>query len=162
MPSPPASSLDEGDLARQDPVTGHVRERLYDAGGQVWLVVDGERTSWARLDPGQVGEAVRLLIINAFEAVADGGHVEIGAAAQFATEAVEIEILDDGPGMDPETAARACDPFFSGREAGRGIGMGLPKALRLIEANGGRLEIAVRPGRGTRCGIWLPLAVPVG
>jgi signal transduction histidine kinase len=115
-----------------------------------------------RLDPGQVGEAVRLLIINAFEAVADGGHVEIGAAAQFATEAVEIEILDDGPGMDPETAARACDPFFSGREAGRGIGMGLPKALRLIEANGGRLEIAVRPGRGTRCGIWLPLAVPVG
>jgi signal transduction histidine kinase len=113
------------------------------------------------LDAGQVSEALRLLAVNAFEAVAEGGRVEISAVASPAATAAEIEICDNGPGMDQETAERACDPFFSGREAGRGIGLGLPKALRLIEANGGRLTISTRPGQGTRCGIWLPLASPM-
>jgi len=54
---------------------------------------------------------------------------------------------------------RAFDPFFSGREAGRGIGLGLPKAWRLVEINGGTLEIDSRPGRGTRVLVSLP-AVP--
>jgi signal transduction histidine kinase len=62
--------------------------------------------------------------------------------------------------MDPETAARACDPFFSGRDAGRGIGLGLPKARRLIESSGGSLAIESRPNRGTRCIIELPAAHP--
>jgi signal transduction histidine kinase len=63
--------------------------------------------------------------------------------------------------MDSETAERACDPFFSGREAGRGIGLGLPKALRLVEANGGSLGISSQPGQGTRCTLTLPLADPM-
>lgn len=111
-----------------------------------------------RLDPSQVGEALRLLTMNAFEAVSEGGRVEIAARQDPTDTHAEIEIVDDGAGMDAETAERACDPFFSGREAGRGIGLGLPKALRLIEANGGRLRIASRPGHGTRCRVSLPLA----
>ncbi len=111
-----------------------------------------------RLDASQVGEALRLLTLNAFEAVSEGGRVEIAARQDPTDEHAEIEIVDDGTGMDAETAERACDPFFSGREAGRGIGLGLPKALRLIEANGGRLRIVSRPGHGTRCRVWLPLA----
>lgn len=110
------------------------------------------------LDASQVGEALRLLTMNAFEAVPEGGRVEIAARQDPTDTHAEIEIVDDGSGMDPETAERACDPFFSGREAGRGIGLGLPKALRLIEANGGRLRIASRPGHGTRCRVSLPLA----
>lgn len=111
-----------------------------------------------RLDASQVGEALRLLTINAFEAVPEGGRVEIAARQDPTDPHAEIEIVDDGNGMESETAERACDPFFSGREAGRGIGLGLPKALRLIEANGGRLRIASRPGHGTRCRVSLPLA----
>lgn len=114
-----------------------------------------------RLDASQVGEALRLLMMNAFEAVAEGGRVEIAARQDPTDRHAEIEIVDDGNGMESETAERACDPFFSGREAGRGIGLGLPKALRLIEANGGRLRIASRPGHGTRCRVSLPLA-PAG
>ena len=50
------------------------------------------------------------------------------------------------------------DPFFSGREAGRGIGLGLSKALRLIDANGGRIAVASRPRQGTTVSVRLPLA----
>ena len=108
-----------------------------------------------RVDAAQVAEAVRMLAWNAVEAVADGGQVAIEAAGA-ADGSLRIVLTDDGPGMDPETAARAGDPFFSGRDAGRGIGLGLPKAARLVESSGGRLEIESRPGRGTRCTISLP------
>jgi signal transduction histidine kinase len=108
------------------------------------------------VDATQVGEAVRLLAVNAIEAVADGGRVLLEAGGDETTGRARILIADDGPGMDPDTAARAGDPFYSGREAGRGIGLGLPKARRLIESSGGSLAIDSRPGRGTRCTIDLP------
>jgi hypothetical protein len=58
------SELPEGVYLRtryEDPVTGHVRERWYDDSGEVWLVVDGERSPWAQLDPEQVVEARRAV-----------------------------------------------------------------------------------------------------
>ena len=112
------------------------------------------------VDPTQVGEAVRMLAVNALEAVDDGGRVHLEAAGAGGAQRARIMVGDDGPGMDPETAARACDPFFSGRDAGRGIGLGLPKARRLIESSGGSLSIESRPGRGTRCIVDLPTARP--
>ncbi|MFM7137910.1 MAG: sensor histidine kinase [Planctomycetota bacterium] len=110
------------------------------------------------VDPTQVGEAVRMLAVNALEAVDDGGRVHLEAAGAGGVQRARIVVGDDGPGMDAETAARACDPFFSGRDAGRGIGLGLPKARRLIESSGGSLVIESRPGRGTRCIVELPAA----
>ncbi len=111
------------------------------------------------VDSSHVGEAVRMLLTNAMEAVDDGGRIRVDAR-QNADGKVIIVIEDDGPGMESATAAKACDPFFSGREAGRGIGLGLPKARRLIEASGGSLTIDSRLGHGTRCMIMLP-GVPV-
>jgi signal transduction histidine kinase len=108
------------------------------------------------VDGTQVSEAVRMLLVNAFEAVDDGGRVRVEAASDGAGRGL-IVVNDDGPGMDAETASKACDPFFSGREAGRGIGMGLPKARRLVEASGGSLVIESRPGHGTRCLLGLPV-----
>ena len=67
-------------------------------------------------------------------------------------------MADDGPGMDADTRRRAFDPFFSGREAGRGIGLGLPKAWRLVDINGGAIEVDSAPGRGTRVSVLLPIA----
>jgi signal transduction histidine kinase len=112
-----------------------------------------------RVDATQVGEAIRMLLVNAVEAVADGGRVRVEASpVGVGGAAARILVDDDGPGMDAQTAARACDPFFSGREAGRGIGLGLPKARRLIESSGGTLAIESRPGQGTRCLVSLPVA----
>lgn len=111
------------------------------------------------VDVTHVGEAVRMLLVNAFEAVDEGGKIRVDARQSQEGNALVV-IDDDGPGMDASTASKACDPFFSGREAGRGIGLGLPKARRLIEASGGTLTIESRPGHGTRCLITLP-GVPV-
>jgi signal transduction histidine kinase len=93
-------------------------------------------------------------VLNAIEAVEDGGRVTIGV--REAGEAVEVEVADDGRGMDAATLLRAFDPFFSGREAGRGIGLGLPKAWRLVELNGGTVAVDSRPGGGTRVALTLP------
>ena len=109
-----------------------------------------------RVDAAQVGEALRALAVNAFEAVEDGGRVVITAAGGAGDRCHQIEIIDNGRGMDADVARRAFDPFFSGRDAGRGIGLGLPKALRLIESNGGMIDLSSRPGRGTRVRVELP------
>ena len=107
-----------------------------------------------RVDAAQVGEAVRALVTNAVEAADEAGCVTI--AASSADAGCRLTVSDDGPGMDGEAARMAFDPFFCGRDAGRGIGLGLPKALRLIESNGGVLAIDSRPGRGTRVVVSLP------
>ena len=119
----------------------------------------------AWIDRPQVEEAVRAIVVNALEAVEPGGRVvlavRVGDPADEQerlppTAACEISVTDDGHGMDEETLQRACDPFFSGREAGRGAGLGLSKAWRLIGVNGGGLKIDSRRGQGTRVAIVLP------
>jgi signal transduction histidine kinase len=113
----------------------------------------------ALVDAGQMVEALRAVVMNAVEAVDDGGRVTV--AGRVVDGMVEIEVADDGRGMDAATLRRAFDPFFSGREAGRGIGLGLPKAWRLVELNGGSVGVESRPGGGTRVTIALPWVSPV-
>ena len=114
------------------------------------------------VDRVQVEEAIRIVVVNAIEAVAAGGRVVLEVARQVlpggpsGPDWCEMKVADDGRGMSAETARRAFDPFFSGREAGRGIGLGLSKAWRLIELSGGRVTIDSRPGQGTRVSILLP------
>lgn len=115
------------------------------------------------VDAAHVGEALRLVAVNAFEAVGAGGRVTLEARRVEGARPAprcEVVVADDGPGMDADTLRRAFDPFFSGREAGRGIGLGLPKAWRLTEINGGEIAVESAPGRGTRASILLPLADP--
>jgi signal transduction histidine kinase len=107
------------------------------------------------VDAAQVGEALRAVVQNALEAVEDGGRVVLEASAGEGGGA-RVAVVDDGPGMDPDAVRCAFDPFYSGRDAGRGIGLGLPKALRLVEVNGGRLAVESRPASGTRVVIDLP------
>lgn len=115
------------------------------------------------VDRVQVEEAVRVVVVNALEAVAVGGRVVIEVARRAPPDGgwCEINVADDGRGMSVDAARRAFDPFFSGREAGRGAGLGLSKAWRLVELNGGRVLLDSRPGRGTRVSIQLPEASAV-
>jgi signal transduction histidine kinase len=62
--------------------------------------------------------------------------------------------------MDDATIQRAFDPFFSGREAGRGAGLGLSKAWRFIEASGGGVVLSSRVGVGTTVTVRLPQGLP--
>lgn len=111
-------------------------------------------------DRSQIEESVRSVLTNAVEAGRAGGTVRIeidGTSMPDGAPGCVVRIADDGPGMDRQTLATAFDPFFSGREAGRGLGLGLPKVWRLIEINGGRTSIESRYTVGTTVSLVLPV-----
>ena len=57
-----------------------------------------------------------------------------------------LSVTDNGPGIPPHVRPHVFDPFYSGREAGRGLGFGLPKCWRIDELHGGRIEVDSEPG----------------
>ena len=110
------------------------------------------------VDRSQIEEALRAVISNALEALDDGGQVTVTVSTGRRGGGCDIVVADNGHGIDAATLRRVFDPFFSGREAGRGAGFGLSKAWRFFEANGGSIEIESRAGRGTRVLVRLPTA----
>ena len=67
---------------------------------------------------------------------------------------VLLELIDTGPGMEPETLAKAFRAFYTTKQGGSGLG--LPTARKIVEAHGGSIDIESTPGRGTKVTIWLP------
>ncbi len=114
-----------------------------------------------RVDTGQLSAALAELVGNAVQATdARTGRITISAGHAAASPHVAITVADNGCGMDEPTAKRAFDPFFSLRPAGRRRGLGLAKALRVVEAVGGTIRLDSRPGRGTTAVVLLPVAAP--
>jgi signal transduction histidine kinase len=114
------------------------------------------------VDRVQVEEALRALLVNAIEAAAAGGRVVVRVTHDDEGDC-RVSVEDSGRGMTIDEVKRAFDPFYSGREAGRGAGMGLPKAWRLLESSGGGVVIDSRPGKGTTLVVRLPVAAhPAG
>lgn len=109
------------------------------------------------VDRAQIEEALRAIVGNALEAIEEGGRVTVTVSAGARPGGCDIVVADDGPGIDATTLRRVFDPFFSGREAGRGAGFGLSKAWRFVESNGGAIEIESRVGRGTRVIVSFPV-----
>jgi signal transduction histidine kinase len=129
-------------------------------------------------DPVQLNVALRAMCQNALEALGSGGHVEIAVEGEGGTGSVcrngpegashdgdlsplllgevRICIRDNGPGIGPDERRHVFDPFYSARQAGRGLGLGLSKAWRIVGNHGGRIEVASQPGRGTTFTIILP------
>ncbi len=69
---------------------------------------------------------------------------------------MRIRMRDDGPGLRPEERRHVFDPFYSARQAGRGLGLGLSKAWRIVTNHGGRIEVQSQPGRGATFTIVWP------
>ena len=116
--------------------------------------------AWA--DPLQLAEAVQEVLNNAQQAMAaqdSNRKLELKLAhAPLASQGgqLELTITDTGVGMDSFVLEHATDPFFSARQAGRGRGLGLARARRLIEHNGGSLRLESSPGVGTTVRITVP------
>jgi signal transduction histidine kinase len=111
-------------------------------------------------DETQLGVALHALVKNAIEAVDEGGHVSV-AVNRLELEHqpwVGIAVRDDGPGISAEVREHMFDPFFSGREAGRGLGFGLSKSWRVVTDHGGQLVVQSPAGRGVQISLLLPLA----
>jgi hypothetical protein len=105
-------------------------------------------------DATQLGVALRALVQNALEALRVGGRVQIGVRAE-PTFAV-LSVADSGPGIPAEHLPHLFDPFFSGREAGRGLGLGLCKAWRIAELHGGSIQVDLPPTGGAIFSLRLP------
>jgi C4-dicarboxylate-specific signal transduction histidine kinase len=114
-------------------------------------------------DETQLGVALGAVVKNAIEAVDDGGQVSIAIrpSEMVGVPWVEIVVGDDGPGISAEVRRHMFDPFYSGREAGRGLGFGLSKCWRIVTDHGGQLVVQSPAGGGAEISILLPISSPV-
>src|SRR5207253_265203 len=109
------------------------------------------------VDVEQVRIALTNLLRNAIEASPTEGWARLVLAPPMPGSPVEVVVEDSGPGPEPAQADHLFDPFFSGRSAGRGRGLGLPIAWRLARLQGGDVRLEpTRPGQPTRFVLTLP------
>jgi signal transduction histidine kinase len=106
----------------------------------------------ASFDTAQIEQALINLLKNARESGADPASIEL--AVNPATRGFTIEVRDHGPGFTPQALENALVPFYSTKESGTGLGLTLCREI--VEAHGGRLRIANRPGGGAVVTLWLP------
>ena len=112
-------------------------------------------------DAQHLREMLHAIVTNAIEATpGETARLQINSPSRASDETVRIVIEDNGPGMPPDVLKHALDPFFSHRSAGRGRGLGLSRAYRLAEINGGRLWIESTPQTGTSVTVELPARAP--
>jgi signal transduction histidine kinase len=121
-------------------------------------------------DPVQLDVALRAVLKNGIEASAGQRRIAVLArrspghngpiSASMPQSMVEIEVRDAGRGLSPEARRHIFDPFYSGREAGRGHGFGLSKAWRIVEQHGGDIVVTSELGVGTSFFIRLPAMDP--
>jgi signal transduction histidine kinase len=109
--------------------------------------------------PAELNQVWTHLIENAAAAITSNGTITI--ATRLASDCVEVDITDDGPGISPDIQARVFDPFFTTRTVGQGVGLGLHTARQIIAVHhSGTLTVSSQAGR-TTFRARLPLAVPV-
>jgi signal transduction histidine kinase len=109
---------------------------------------------------GALNQVWTNLIDNAVDAMS--GHGTLQVSTRVEDHGVVVEITDDGPGMDPEVAQRAFEPFFTTKEVGKGTGLGLDIARRIVvERHRGTITVASRPG-ATTFRITLPTSLSPG
>ncbi|MCE9528690.1 MAG: HAMP domain-containing histidine kinase [Planctomycetales bacterium] len=109
-------------------------------------------------DPVQLTVALRAVVLNSLQALSAGGRVEI--AVEETEYRVSFRISDNGPGLSEPAKKHMFDPYYSGREAGRGLGLGLSKCWRVVELHGGTMEVASELGKGATISLHLPKAGP--
>ena len=120
-------------------------------------------------DVSQIEQVLLNLILNARDAMPDGGIVTIAARSENLTTSragfpenvppgdyVHLEVRDRGHGMSPEIMSRAFDPLFTTRPVGKGTGMGLSVAMAIVRDHHGFLTIESTLGSGTVVGVFLP------
>jgi signal transduction histidine kinase len=112
-------------------------------------------------DPELLKTCFLNLVLNAFEAMPGGGRLSLAARLEGPPDARAIAVLvsDTGVGMSREAAANACEPYFSTKETG--VGLGLALVSRIVEGHGGQVALDSTPGQGTSVRLLLPVRAPV-
>jgi PAS domain S-box-containing protein len=120
------------------------------------------------IDSARFESALLNLVVNARDAMPEGGRLQIESANVELAEHevrglapgsyVRVTVSDTGTGMSPETAARAFEPFYTTKDVGKGTGLGLSQVYGFIKQSGGEVTIGTAPGAGTAISIFLPAA----
>ena len=126
----------------------------------IWQLRKKSSVALARVDPIGVLEALRLIAQNAIDAARESDSIlwsidEIGTS-------IRISIEDTGPGLSPQAVGRAFDLFYSGREAGRGLGVSLAVVRRLVSESGGSVRLESEKQLGCRVELRFPKSEPEG
>jgi PAS domain S-box-containing protein len=138
-------------------------------GGLVELEWQMEEGLWcAFADQSQLELALMNLIINARDAMPDGGRISVSAENKIARahqvqgleagQYVVLTVVDTGCGISPELLEQVTEPFFTTKEVGKGTGLGLSMVYGFAKQSGGAFHISSAVGEGTRAEIWLPRA----
>ena len=109
----------------------------------------------------QLETALLNMANNARDAMPKGGQVTIEARRAAGKNHVLLIVQDNGTGMPADVAAKALDPYFTTKEAGKGTGLGLAQVQSLMAQSDGRVEIESWPGEGTRIELQFPIAPDV-
>ena len=118
-------------------------------------------------DANELDSAILNLVVNARDAMADGGVLRIVTANTQAArddgqpaDFVRVDFVDTGHGMPPDVLARAWEPFFTTKPAGKGTGLGLATVYGFVRQSGGQARLDSTPGAGTTVTLLLPKGAP--
>ncbi len=123
-----------------------------------------------RIDPGQMDQVVLNLVVNARDAMPEGGKLTISTsegpldepvaggrdAGLAAGPYVRLTVADTGQGMDDRVLAHLFEPFFTTKEEGKGTGLGLSTIYGVVTQSGGLIDASSEPGRGSTFRVYLP------
>ena len=146
-----ALSLVEGQAVRQG-------VRIVDDVGAPLPAVDAS--------PPELEQVFLNLFLNALDVMPEGGVLVVtapgGAPLADGRPAVQILVVDTGPGIPEDVREHVFDPFFTTKEEGRGSGLGLAVCQGIVRSHGGEIEVESTPGRGARFAVRLPLPPGTG
>jgi two-component system NtrC family sensor kinase len=119
------------------------------------------------MDPNQLKQVIMNLVVNARDAMGERGRLCVCSrrhptlyspgTGHRAVPAVELTFSDSGCGIPPEHVTKIFDPFFTSKEPGKGVGLGLSVGYSIIKAHGGTIDVESEVGRGTTFRIVLPV-----
>jgi two-component system NtrC family sensor kinase len=108
-------------------------------------------------DPGQIQQAALALLVNAGEAMPQGGVLSVSTEWDSESQVARIRVLDTGPGVPESVAPHIFEPFFTTKEDQQRTGLGLAVARSIVEQHAGNIDLVNRPGLGAEFVVTLPL-----
>ncbi|HEY7153648.1 MAG TPA: ATP-binding protein, partial [Gemmataceae bacterium] len=158
--------LDEADFKEAD-LNAALQSTLEIAGHEIKKNAIQLQTQFAQLPPilchpGKVNQVFLNVLLNAVQASAPGGAVEVRTRPDEASGGIAIEVQDNGRGIKAEHLPHIFDPFFTTKPVGQGTGLGLSVSYGIVRDHGGSIDVDSEVGRGTLFRIRLPLRPPRG